>query len=195
MMNQYYGFSGRGGRCRSDFDRAPYRRPLNRNGIPGNMPGNMPGCTSNRTIDAPTNHAPCPGGNSNMPRPSGCGCGMNGAHHHDHGHDGRERAIPIGSRGNGCGCESRSGADTATCKRLMDQIRAVDFALYETVLYLDVYPHSCDALETYHKLKAQSEALRAEYEATCAPLTAFGNKSDTSWDWMGKPFPWEYDAD
>ena len=62
------------------------------------------------------------------------------------------------------------------------------------ILYLDVYPHSCDALETYRKLKAQSDALHAEYESVCGPLTAFGNKGD-SWDWMGKPFPWEYDAE
>lgn len=105
-----------------------------------------------------------------------------------------------------CGCSGGQNASNApscggqkpcdsTCKRLMDQIRAVDFALHETVLYLDVYPNSCDALETYHKLKAQSEALRQEYEAACGPLTAFSNQSTTSWDWMSKPFPWEYDAD
>ena len=49
-------------------------------------------------------------------------------------------------------------------------------------------------LETYRKLKSQSEALRAEYESVYGPLTAFGSKGD-SWDWMGKPFPWEYDAE
>ena len=76
----------------------------------------------------------------------------------------------------------------------MEQIRAVDFALYETVLYLDVYPRSCDAMETYRKLRARSEALHAEYEAVCGPLTAFGCKGD-GWDWMSPPFPWEYDAE
>ena len=81
------------------------------------------------------------------------------------------------------------------CRRLMEQIRAVDFALYETVLYLDVYPHSCDALETYRKLSAQSEALRNRYEASCGPLTAFTNESGMSWDWIGSPFPWEYGAE
>ncbi len=222
MMNQYYGvssFSGRGGRY--DYDRATYRRPMNR----GVMPGNMPGCMSNRTFGTTQGNGACSGGNSNTPRLSGCGCGMNRARqqdhndhrdhndynahndhrdhhdhrdrndHRDHDCDGRDRVIPAVNRTNGCGCGCGNGADAAACKRLMDQIRAVDFALYETVLYLDVYPNSCDALETYYKLKAQSEALHAEYEATCAPLTAFGNKSDTSWDWMGKPFPWEYDAD
>ncbi len=77
----------------------------------------------------------------------------------------------------------------------MDRIRAVDFALYEVVLYLDVYPHSCDALETYHKLKSQREALRREYESAYGPLTAFSNESGASWDWIDKPFPWEYEAE
>ncbi len=76
----------------------------------------------------------------------------------------------------------------------MEQIRAVDFALYEIVLYLDAYPHSCDALETYHKLKEQREALHREYEEACGPLTPYGNESRTTWDWTNKPFPWEYTA-
>ncbi len=71
----------------------------------------------------------------------------------------------------------------------------MDFALYEVVLYLDAYPHSCEALETYHKLKADREALHRAYEANIGPLTAFGNESTTSWDWMKKPFPWEYNAE
>ena len=91
-----------------------------------------------------------------------------------------------------CGCEG--GSVSANCRKLMEQIRAVDFALYETVLYLDVYPHSCDALETYRKLSAQSEALHNQYEASCGPLTAFGNRGDT-WDLMSRPFPWEYGAE
>ena len=78
---------------------------------------------------------------------------------------------------------------------MAEKIQSVDFALYEVILYLDVYPHSCDALETYHKLKAQREALHAEYEKTYGPLTSFGNQSHTSWDWFDGPFPWEYDAE
>jgi hypothetical protein len=111
-----------------------------------------------------------------------CACGN---HHHDHEHSPENR----------CAHNSQGRERNTACHTLMDQIRAVDFALYETVLYLDVYPHSCDALETYHKLKAQSHALHEEYESVCGPLTAFGNRSTASWDWMSKPCPWEYDAD
>ena len=123
------------------------------------------------------------GGRSSSPH-SSCGCHTRAV----------EESCPVThrqNRGDGEGCGNGRG----DCNRLMEQIRAVDFALYETVLYLDAYPHSCDALETYHKLKAQSEVLHKEYETTCGPLTAFGNNSTTSWDWMSQPFPWEYDAD
>ena len=114
------------------------------------------------------------------------------------------RTAPHTENRSACGCgaivPSHEGAGCVTGKpnhdrRLLDQIRAVDFALYETVLYLDVYPHSCDALETYQKLRAQSEALHNEYEASHGPLTAFGNRSGTDWNWMSKPFPWDYEAD
>ena len=120
-------------------------------------------------------------GNSPYNGQSGCGCNSNS---------------PCNGQ-NGCGCNSNSpcNGQNGSCKRLLEQLRAVDFALWETVLYLDVYPHSCDALETYHKLKAQSEALRREYETLCGPMSAGGNQSTASWDWVSKPFPWEYDAD
>ena len=127
-------------------------------------------------------------------RPGGCGCGMGrtSLQATPYG-NGSSCPIPRTPReSTSCGCEG--GGASTNCRKLMEQIRAVDFALYETVLYLDVYPHSCDALETYRKLSAQSEALHAEYEASCGPLTAFGNRGDT-WDWMSGPFPWEYGAE
>ncbi len=116
---------------------------------------------------------------------SSCGCESNHAHS-AHSSDG------------GCGCNHSDGESRGNrrdCDKLMQQIRAVDFALYEVILYLDVYPHSCDALETYHKLLADSKALHRAYESTVGPITAFGNESTTAWDWMKKPFPWEYDAE
>lgn len=77
--------------------------------------------------------------------------------------------------------------------RLMDKIRKVDFALAETILYLDVYPHCKEALNYYHKLVEMREKLVREYEAH-APITAAGNTSSDSWDWIKSPWPWHYDA-
>ena len=74
---------------------------------------------------------------------------------------------------------------------LSRQIDAVDFALTETVLYLDAYPEDRRALEYYHALVAEQTRLVAEYEQTVGPLTADGNKNTAGWDWVKTPWPWE----
>lgn len=170
MMNQYGDRSPRlGNRTQRYGDVSPYRRPQSRD------------CMIRQSLS----------------RPGGCGCGLGGGQGQSrHAEEGACRAsafqvpTPIPERPS-CGC---GGSASVNRQKLMEQIRAVDFALYETVLYLDVYPHSCDALETYRKLKSRREALHAEYESVYGPLTAFGSKGD-SWDWMEKPFPWEYGAE
>ena len=80
------------------------------------------------------------------------------------------------------------------CKSQLENLRALDFAIVETGLYLDAYPQSREALEYYHALIAQREKLAAAYERGCAPLTVYGNRSKTSWDWVAGPWPWEADA-
>ena len=42
---------------------------------------------------------------------------------------------------------------------------------------------------------ALNEELQKQYEKVCGPLTAFGNESHTTWDWMSHPAPWEYGAE
>lgn len=93
--------------------------------------------------------------------------------------------------GGGCGCEHGTQVDR---ERLLQQIRTVDFALYEVVLYLDAYPHAQEALDTYHKLLCRRKDLYEQYERTYGPVTVTGNSSHNSWDWIEKPFPWEPSA-
>ena len=162
-------------------------------GIPGS-PQQGGGCGCGMTQNGPrpfgrSNGEESRRQNQTVPAMKQNGCGCHRHHDHDHPCNGNDNS---NRNGNGNGCPSNRHT---ACNTLMDQIRAVDFALYETVLYLDVYPHSCGALETYHKLRAQSNALHEEYETACGPLTAFGNRSTASWDWMSNPCPWEYGAD
>ena len=77
------------------------------------------------------------------------------------------------------------------CKETMNQLRAIDFAIQETVLYLNAYPACRQALEYYHQLTEQRKALMSTYEKSCAPITMYGNTSRTSWDWVEGPWPWE----
>ena len=80
------------------------------------------------------------------------------------------------------------------CKDELDLLRALDFAIQETVLYLDAYPDSHEALEYYHRLIEQREQVCKHYESTCGPLTIYGNVSKNSWDWTSNPWPWEAEA-
>ena len=86
---------------------------------------------------------------------------------------------------------------TASCygrDKLLKELQSIDFSLIETVLYLDVYPHSDKALDYYHQLKQKRCAILAEYEKTYGPITMHGNESCQSWDWINGPWPWEPDA-
>ena len=85
-------------------------------------------------------------------------------------------------------CNSSNGSS------LLRKIQEIDFSIYETILYLDAYPDCREALAYYHSLLAQRKGVVAQYEREVGPLTAFSNVSQTSWDWVKTPWPWEYDA-
>ena len=76
---------------------------------------------------------------------------------------------------------------------LRSRLQQVDFALAETILYLDTYPHCKEALSYYHKLLEAREKIMHEYQVH-APVTALGNTSHDSWDWIDSPWPWQHDA-
>lgn len=80
------------------------------------------------------------------------------------------------------------------CDELLCKIRAVDFAIQETVLYLDAYPCDRIALEYYHKLVALCRELKEKYQTSCGPLSNTGNYSKTNWDWISSPWPWQPEA-
>jgi hypothetical protein len=99
-----------------------------------------------------------------------------------------------GCRQRNAACNCRQGISGQCSAALSRKIQEIDFAIYETVLYLDVYPYNSDALEYYHSLIHQREHLIAEYEKNHTPMTAFGNKNKSSWDWIASPWPWEPSA-
>ena len=89
--------------------------------------------------------------------------------------------------------QSQSNAH-CNCREEMNQIRAIDFAIQETVLYLDAYPKNAQALAYYHQLVEKRGELMRAYEAKCGPISMYGNTSRTSWDWVEGPWPWEPEA-
>ena len=81
----------------------------------------------------------------------------------------------------------------ANIGNLIKKLRKIDFAIVDTVLYLDAYPHCKAALEYYKKLVAEREELSKKLSELGNPMSCMANLGD-GWDWIKSPWPWEYEA-
>ena len=88
-----------------------------------------------------------------------------------------------------------NAGNNGACKQSMQALQAIDFSMVDTILYLDAYPDSQEALSHYHKLHAEREKLLADMAAAgCPPVSAMDSHSRTAWNWVDGPWPWEPDA-
>ncbi len=78
-------------------------------------------------------------------------------------------------------------------KTLLNQIRALDFALLETGLYLNAYD-SEEAVDYFKRTRAARDAAVAEYERHYGPLRMISGVQDDKWAWTKGPWPWECEA-
>ena len=77
---------------------------------------------------------------------------------------------------------------------LLKKIQAEDFAVYETVLFLDTHPNDKTALAFYNTHRDTVEQLKKEYMEKFGPLTIYENRDSGGWHWLDKPWPWEKEA-
>jgi len=77
---------------------------------------------------------------------------------------------------------------------LLKKIQAEDFAVYETVLFLDTHPEDKAALAFYNTHRDNVEKLKAEYMEKFGPLTIYDSRASDHWHWVDKPWPWEREA-
>ena len=83
-----------------------------------------------------------------------------------------------------------------TKNQLIKKIQALDFAIYEMVLYLDTHPSSAQGLQLLEKYRAERNMAVAEYEKNYGKLVltiadaGHGNR----WNWVDDPWPWENEA-
>ena len=75
--------------------------------------------------------------------------------------------------------------------KMLKEVMAWDFALYDTVLYLDTHPNCPQGLAYYRKARAECEKARSQYEACFGPLTVYDSEQESHWDWTAAPWPWE----
>ena len=93
-----------------------------------------------------------------------------------------------------CKCETNiSHANNCEGKRLKTELQKIDFALYETILYLDIYPNCQKALSYYKKLVAEREDILLKLTKDKQPINNMSVYADT-WTWTDSPWPWELDA-
>lgn len=78
-------------------------------------------------------------------------------------------------------------------KQLIRRLQAVDFSLYDTILYLDAYPECKKAMARYQHLLRERETIVTQLSEINIPISNMRNNSD-SWNWIDSPWPWELDA-
>jgi len=90
--------------------------------------------------------------------------------------------------------EQNMGCADSSCRAWMRKLQMIDFALADTILYLDAYPECKQALAYYHKLKAEREQLMQAGRGRCGAVCARENESTEHWQWTQGPWPWHPDA-
>ncbi|OEF96112.1 spore coat protein CotJB [Desulfuribacillus alkaliarsenatis] len=90
-----------------------------------------------------------------------------------------------------------SKATTESCKKMpreqmLKEIQALEFALLEINLYLDMYPTDKRAVCQYNVLSEQMNILKTEYQMEYGSLYNYGEfPSKYPFDWVKTPWPWE----
>lgn len=75
-------------------------------------------------------------------------------------------------------------------ENLLTDIAALDFMLIDLSLYLDTHPTDINALNLFNNIQAKTNMEKTNYAANYGPLT-LGSTSNTSWNWLCNPWPWD----
>ena len=74
-------------------------------------------------------------------------------------------------------------------QEMIDQIKALDFAIIELGLYLDTHPDDQRALCMHREYCKEVKDLKDKYQKVYGPLTIF--YPCNKWRWCEMPWPWE----
>ena len=77
-------------------------------------------------------------------------------------------------------------------RRMFERIQKLSFAKTEIELFLDTHPDCRRALDYYHAIIDELDALRLEYSHRFGPLCAAESSGDR-WQWVDSPWPWHKD--
>ena len=75
---------------------------------------------------------------------------------------------------------------------MLKKLMEARFALLEITLFLDTHPNDCDALAAFREYRKKYLKAYKDFEEKFGALTPFSeNPSETSWQWINDPWPWQ----
>ena len=74
-------------------------------------------------------------------------------------------------------------------KKMLKEIKCLEFAVIELALYLDTHPTDEKALCLHNKYCKELKELKDIYQKIYGPLTI--NYPCNKWRWLEEPWPWE----
>ncbi len=74
---------------------------------------------------------------------------------------------------------------------MLREIMQLDFAVLETVLYLNTHPNDRAVLDLHNDFARRLMELMHEYQERYGPLTAMYPQADYPWQWIDEPWPWQ----
>lgn len=78
-----------------------------------------------------------------------------------------------------------------TREKMMRELQAVSFSLYDTLLYLDTHPDDDEALSHYDTLSSRRNHLMAEISDKYGAVTADYVVPQNGFTWIDGPWPWQ----
>ncbi len=85
-----------------------------------------------------------------------------------------------------------SACEKMTREEMLKEIQALEFALVELTLYLDICPTDKRAVCQYNVLCDKLNRTRTQFQMEYGPLFAYGEfPSKYPWEWASTPWPWE----
>lgn len=76
--------------------------------------------------------------------------------------------------------------------QLLTYLDALQFALIDLNLYLDVHPKDRNMINLFNQYQIQKEQILKEYESKYGPLLLSSDALNSfPWAWVNNPWPWE----
>ena len=73
-------------------------------------------------------------------------------------------------------------------EKLLRQMSAAQFSLWELHLYLNTHPSDLEALAMHEKYEVKYNKLKNEYEENFGPVSS---ASGEGIEWLKNPWPWD----